>query len=126
MPNGPWARRFVAMAKRSTKHNWRRFWSDASAGTPVISLKAVRRRERYQGLVALWPMELSLAVPGLVIIVAAFTGALSSSEWSRPLAVLGVFGLLGIAPLRKLWEYHKQPGRSKTPHGPGKRVKSSD
>jgi hypothetical protein len=109
------------MAKKIPKHR-PRFGPDASAGTPVISLKAVRRRKRYQGLIALGPMELSLAVPGLVIIVAAFTGTLSSSAWSRPLAVLAVFGLLGIAPLRTLWAYHKKWGPSNPPHGPGKRV----
>ena len=40
------------MAKKIPKHR-QRFGPDASAGTPVISLKAVRRQKRYQDLIAL-------------------------------------------------------------------------
>lgn len=73
----------------------------------VISLKTVRRRHQCHSLVALWPLEATLAVPGLAIVLAAFTSSGSQTEWVRPVSVVGVLMFLGIAPVRNLLKQGK-------------------
>lgn len=107
-----------------SKRNGRRAPRDFESGQEravalVISLKTVRQRRTCQRLMALWPLEATLAVPGLAIILAAFTSLGTQTEWVRPASVVGVLMLLGVAPVRDLWRQGKN-GLGKTARGPRK------